>query len=273
MGLTLGPAHGEFFVSDMFAPRIFSGRAQVEFGRIFAKDENWYDRLFLAFELAHDAGHAGGITPSVTLLHLDFAGVLWRSKIARIQAAAGFGSRVNTTSDFGFVLGMSADADLDGFLISGKIEARKQAGGFRQGFFGPQYEINRFVGAGYDGLPVADQTLPNAFSFYGELHVGSRGSLSFEAAIEHYTWGRTDLDATLQMELFEKRFVTSARFTAVAMGVKDRFAISAEARLRLFKSMYALTSGGTVFFHEVDGTLSRGVFVTLGAGFDFELFL
>ena len=63
----------------------------------------------------------------------------------------------------------------------------------------------------------------------------------------------------------------AGRSGAVALGVFPRYAVSAEARVRVVSSVYLLASGGTAFFPQVDGTLTRGVFASVGAGFDLEL--
>mgnify|MGYP000706411019 CR=1 FL=1 len=53
--------------------------------------------------------------------------------------------------------------------LSLRAEGRKQAGGFRQGYFGPQYELARFSGIGLGFPALADEQLPDAFSVFGEL--------------------------------------------------------------------------------------------------------
>lgn len=40
--------------------------------------------------------------------------------------------------------------------------------------------------------------------------------------------------------------------------------------MRLVASVYAVGSGGTVFFPQADGTLARGFFGNAGLGIDFE---
>ena len=287
--LTLGPVRAELFVSDVLGPRLFAGLAGLELGRLLATDTAWYDRFWLTLELAHDFGNAGGPTcpldgslsgcapgdrlktPQASLLHLDFSAMLYRGETLRLQALLGAGTRLGALSNVGGVAGLTAELDLQGFLVGAKLEGRKQAGGFRQGYFGPQYELSRFAGAGFSGVPLGAQVLPDSGSFYAELRAGVRGVLVAEAAVEHFFWGRTDVDASVQAELFESRVVTALRFTAVAVGVFPRYAMSAEARVRVVRSLYALMSGGTAFLPQSDGTLTRGVFVSFGVGVDLEL--
>lgn len=282
-----GAARGEVFISDLLGPRLFAGLAGVELGRLFSGSPQWQDRFWVTVELAHDFGNAGGATcpldgsrpgclpgdriksPSATVLYADLAAMVYRGETLQLQLFAGGGTRFGRGA--GAAAGLTAELDLTGFLLGLKVEARKQAAGFRQGYFGPQYEVSRFAGAGFSGVPLGDQVLPDSGSVYGELRAGARGVLAFEVAVEHFFWGRTDVDASLQATLWASRLVMFARFTAVAVGVFPRYAVTAEARVRVVSSIYALASGGTVFTPQSDGTLSRGVFASLGGGVDFEL--
>jgi hypothetical protein len=273
-GLRIGAVRAEFFASDIFGARIFSGLAGVEFGRILSSDPDWYDRLWLTAEVAHDVGRANGITPSVTLLHTDASVLVYRSKLARVQIFAGLGGRILQNANWGAVGGLSTDVEVNTLQLAGKLEIRKQAGGFRQGFFGPQYEISRFVGTGFSGLPISEEILPDSYSVYGEVRGGIRGFIVAEGAIEHFAFGRTDVDLSVNAEMFSSHFVTSARFTAIGVGTPlSRYFLYCDARFRIFKSFYALASGGTLFFPQPLGTLTRGVFISAGAGVDFETIL
>lgn len=269
-GVALGPVRAEFFASDILGGRLFAGELGVEFGRIFAKDPKWYDRFHLVFSVAHDAGRASGGTTPVSILNLDFDAVLYRTQAARVMALAGFGSRVAGRADVGATLGLAADADLDGFLMGGKLEARKQAGGYRQGFFGPGYELSRFVGTGFSGPPIALEVLPDAFSFYAEVRMGVRGVAIVDAMVEHFTWGRTDIDSTFSLTVWEQRVVGAARFTAIGLGQLPRFSTGGRVSVRILPALYLLTEGGIVFTPQPDGTLSRGWYASLGVGADFE---
>ena len=265
----------ELFVSDIFGARIFAGETVADLGRIFGSTEGVFDRFHLAFSLAHDAGRAGTVAPSVTLYQLDFDAVLYRSAAARIMALAGLGARladaVDSTGDLGLVVGISVDATLEGgFSIGGKAEVRKQQSGFRQGFFGPGYELSRFASIGFSGPSQAAEQLPDGFSFVGELHLASGTAVSFDFALEHFTWNRTDVDAVFSLEVINQRLIAGARFTAVGLGKIPRYATTSELRLRLFSSFYVLAAAGTVFFPQPDGTLVRGIYAGVGAGLDFE---
>lgn len=271
-GLNIGPVRTEFFASDVFGGRLLAGDVGVEFGRIFSNDQKWWDRFHLVLSLAHDlarAGNGGVAVAPVTILNLDFDAVLYKGAQARVMVLTGVGTRFG--NGLGAVLGLAADAELDGgFVLGGKLEGRKQGGGYRQGFFGPGYELSRFAGTGFSGLPLAAEQLPDSFSFYGELRVGSRGTAMFEAMIEHWVWGRTDLDSTFSLTVWDERIIGSARFTAIGMGQLPRYSVGGKLSVRILPALYLLTEGGTVFFPQSDGTLARGWYASLGAGADFE---
>ena len=90
------------------------------------------------------------------------------------------------------------------------------------------------------------------------------------AARDGKGWLMLDKDIQLELEGALRRVIANARFTVVGLGVQPRYAFTLGARLRLFSSFYVLGSGGTLFFPQGDGTLNRGVTVSLGAGVDFE---
>ena len=102
------------------------------------------------------------------------------------------------------------------------------------------------------------------------MRIASGRAVSFDVALEHFIWGRTDLDVLFSLEIIDQRLTAGARFTGTGLGKLPRYAMTTELRLRLFTSLYALGSGGTVFFPQPDSTLVRGVFVCLGVGFDLE---
>ncbi len=182
----------------------------------------------------------------------------------------GFGSRFNQAANAGFLAGLAVDLNARDLAFSLKIEGRKQAGGFRQGMVGPAYELSRFAGIGLTGVPLAQEMLPDTFSLYGETRVKVNELVSVDAMVEHFAFGRTDFDATVNVNSPQQWVVVGARFTAVGMGVAPRFAVTANTRIRLFKSFYVLASGGTIFFPQADGSLNRGVTFSAGAGVDFE---
>ncbi len=261
----------QLFASDIFAARIFAGELALDLGRIFADNPDVFDRFHFSGSMAHDFGLAGYVAPPATLVELDFDAVLYRSSDLRLMALVGFGTRVDKTNDVGFVAGLAVDATLAGFSVGGKLEGRKHNGGYRQGFFGAGYELARFAGVGLSGVPRADERLPDGFSLSGELHLARGTFVSLDVEVEHFFFGRTDADALFSLAVLGERLVAGARFTGVGLGLgAPRYSGGAEARLRLFASLYLLASGGTVFFPQADGTLVRGFFFGGGAGLDFE---
>lgn len=279
--LVLGPVRSEFFASDFLFGRILSGDVAVDLGGIFSSKAENKDRYLVSLELATDSAKSGlpfrpdpsvpalALTP-VTLLHVDGSAVLVRNATLRLLVLLGVGTRVTQRADLGLVVGGAMDANVKDVGISFKLEARKQGGGFRQGFFGPNYELQRYADTGFSGGSIADVLLPDAFSFYGELKLGFGTAVSLEVAAEYFTFGRTDLDVSANVQLIDSWLVGQARFTAVGMGQSGRYHTTAGLRARLFKSFYVMANAGTVFFPQVDGSLLRGVSASAGVGVDFE---
>ncbi|HEX4622036.1 MAG TPA: hypothetical protein VH208_10760, partial [Myxococcaceae bacterium] len=145
----------------------------------------------------------------------------------------------------------------------------------RQGIFGPAYELCRFADVGTAGVPIASADLPDGFSGYGEvatqLGVDAAGTTAFmlSAAVEHYSWGRTDADLDAALHLFSGRIIGSAKLVVVGMGQAPRASLSAELRWRFTSSFYALGYGGTTHLPQPDGTLLAGAFAGVGLAVDF----
>lgn len=279
--LRAGPVRAEFFASDILGARLFAGDLAWDIGGTFSSDATVKDRYGLALELVHDANRAGRpfrpdpsierlVIPSVTLLHLDASAVLVRNAALRWVVMAGVGTRANDTGDLGLLVGMTLDANVKEIGFSTRLELRKQAGGFRHGFFGPMYELQRFVDIGYRGDSIGAAVLPDGLSAFGELRVGIGARISFDAAAEYFFWNRLDLDGGLSIALLDDWFFLTARTTIVGLAQQPRFAFNAGLRWRLFPSFYVLGEGGTLFFPQPDGSLVRGVAFSAGVGVDFE---
>jgi hypothetical protein len=91
-----------------------------------------------------------------------------------------------------------------------RLEVRRQHGGFRQGYFGPDYELVRLRAPGTSGLPLVQAPFPNGFSTYAEARVARDGvrlgglpqrHLSFSLGAEVFGWGRVDVDGRLAAQL------------------------------------------------------------------------
>ena len=278
--LELGATRTELFASDVLGGRIFAGALTADMGRIIGSDPAVFDRYLLSFSLAHDHGLAGYRAEPATLLHLDFDAALYRGDQVQLFAFTGVGSRILTPlADLGAELGMSIDGQPGELEVSGKLELRKQAGGFRQGFFGPTYELSRFSDVGLNGPGLSAQGLVDGYSVYGELSLTSGPELASEAklarvsmslAVEHFNWGRTDADLALALRLLQDRALATVRASVVGAGVAPRFGLSAELRYRIFPALYLAGTGGTVYFPQPDGSLVAGLYGGLGLGADFE---
>ncbi|MDX2015827.1 MAG: hypothetical protein SFW67_36875 [Myxococcaceae bacterium] len=284
--LSVGPVKGELFAADVLAARLFAGEVTWDVGRTFSGDATVHGRYLLALSLAHDfsVGTPGRglqvactndcsiqtVPPTATLAHLDASFVVLRSQALSLMGLAGLGARANQSRDLGFLAGLAMDVRVPSVELSLRAEGRKQAGGFRHGFFGAQYEVARFSGTGLGLTPLADEALPDAFSVFGEMRLRLARTVTVDGTVEHFTFGRTDFDATVKVTALDERLVAEARLGAMGLGVAPRWVASAGLRWRLFQSFYVLGSGGTVFFPQPDGTLSRGVTVSAGVGVDLE---
>lgn len=282
LAVNLGPIHGEFFASDVLGARLFAGEIAWDIGATFTQDTAVHDRYVLAFSVAHDAQLAGRpfrpdrtliapFTPTpATLLNLDASVVLFRSAELRWMVLAGTGVRANDRSDLGLVVGTTLDATVKEVGFSTRLELRKQAGGFRYGYFGPQYELQRFSDLGLREVSLSQASLPDSGSAFLEVRAGIGGKLTFDLAAEYYFWQRLDVDGTLSLALLDDWFFLTARASVLGVLQQPRFNVTGGLRLRVLPSFYLLAEGGTVFFPQTDGTLLRGVYGSAGAGIDFE---
>lgn len=269
LGVQISAVRLEAFASDMLGARIFAGELTVDLGRAASNDPTWFDRIHAAVSVASDFGKAGYNTPGATLGAIDLSAVLWRGNKARVLALLGGAGRADELSG-GALAGLALDAEFTPVDFGGKIELRKQGGAFRFGYFGPGYELSRFSGIGFGLPPISAERIPDGWSVYLELRSALGKQAVGDAAFEHYSWGRTDLDVSGSFLFFNERLAATSRFTMVGVGETPRYAISVEGRFRILPALYVLASAGTVMFPQADGTLARGFFIGGGAGIDFE---
>jgi hypothetical protein len=275
---SLGPLRLEAFASDILGARLFAGHLQWDIARTFTSDEAVIGRYHLALELAGDIGIAGRLVgtnlsapaPGASLIHVSADAMLHRSRTARLLVLTGFGTRLNSAGNVGLTLGGAADLSLDSIGLTFRAELRKQAGGFRHGYFGPQYELSRFAGTGFSGAALADELLPDTFSGFGEIRVGVGQHVWADVALEGFGYGRLDLDATIGVAALEGKVQADARVTVVAAGQAPRLHFSAGAKIRVLPALYILARAGTLFFAQPDGSLQRGITAFAGLGVDFE---
>lgn len=291
LSLEFPVARAELIASDVVAARVFAFEVAADLGRIFSANAENFDRFRLAVSAAHDQGQGGYVAPPLSLLHLDFSMAVYRSETTQAHAVAGLGMRLaQNDSGFGAVLGLLLDTKVGESPIGGRVEVRKQSGGFRHGMFGADYELARFSSVGLTSVAVASQVLPDSFSLAGELQLELSPSLpekpsplTLSVGAERFFWGRTDADAALHLAVMDGKAVLTARGVVTGFEQLPRYLLQFETRVRLFPAMYVVGYGGTAFFPEVapGGTvdnvntyvprrLARGIFAGGGVGFDFS---
>jgi hypothetical protein len=278
--LRTGPVRTEVFASDVLGGRLFASEVAMDLGRAFGGASAHHERYHLALSALHDFARAGGTSPSFSLAWLEVESALLRGPRARINAYLGGGGRVQDDAvSLGATLGMSGEAEADGMRLGGRLEGRRQNSGFRQGMVGHDYELARFSGVGLWRAPVAEERLPAGFSAYGELSwalgAEDRNALQpaafvFTGAVEHFFFGRINLDAAFSGQALEGRGALAMRFSGVGLGDMPRYLLGTELRYRVLPSVYLVGAGGTVFLPQPEGGLHRGMFIALGAGVDFE---
>ncbi|RKH79751.1 hypothetical protein D7Y21_33270, partial [Corallococcus sp. AB045] len=163
--------------------------------------------------------------------------------------------------------------------LRARLEGRLQRGGFRQGSFGPDYELARFQVAGPSALPQADAPFPDGASAHGEVilswdaaGLGALGKRHFRLTVgaEFFNWGRVDVDGRLEAQVFHRNLTVAAGGVAMGMGQPGaRYLASSEARWRILNgALYAVGQGGTLLFRTPEGTLRPGAFAAVGLGVD-----
>ncbi|ATB51312.1 hypothetical protein [Corallococcus macrosporus] len=273
---TVGPLYTEAFVSDVLGARLMGAELSLDMQHVLFGKPKEKGRYTLALSAVHDWGKVGGRAPSVTLAHLDATAVVLVRPGFEALVVAGWGGRPIEGGAWGAVAGVGADAVTPTLDMTLRLEVRRQHGGFRQGFFGPDYELARFHAAGPEGVPLAEAAFPEGFSLYGEAAVGwdavSYGGryrhLQLSLGAEAFTWGRFDVDGRVAVQLFERSLEVALKGLGVGMGQPGaRYLGAAEVRWRVLRGrLYALGTGGTLLFPQGDGTLRPGAFASVGLG-------
>ncbi|QSQ21626.1 hypothetical protein JY651_41735 [Pyxidicoccus parkwayensis] len=275
---TLGPLYTEAFASDVLGARLMGAELSLDVQHVLFGQPPEKGRYTLALSAVHDWGRAGGRAPSVTLAHLDATAIVVVRPGFEAHVVAGWGGRPGEGDAWGAVAGGGLDAVTPTLDLWLRLEVRHQHGGFRQGYFGPDYELARFRAAGPDGLPLAEARFPSGHSAYGELKVGwdavSYGGLQrhlmLTLGVEAFTWGRFDVDGRVAVQLFQRNLELAVKGLGVGMGKPGaRYLGAAEGRWRfLGGKLYAMGTGGTLLFPGVEGTLRPGAFASVGLGVD-----
>lgn len=280
---TVGPLYSEAFTSDVLGARLMGAEVALDVEHVLFGRPRRPGRYALAVSAVHDWGRAGGASKPVTLAHVDGTVVLVarRDKVSGFEAQvfAGWGGRPGGGGAWGAVAGAGVDALSPTLDLRARLEVRRQHGGFRQGYFGPDYELARFHAAGASGLPLADVTFPAGYSAYGELLLGwdavglgevVQRHLLLTLGVEAFTWGRVDTDGRLGVQLFHRGLEVSLLGVAVGAGRPGaRYLAAGEVRWRVLGGgLYALGQGGTLLYPTPEGALRPGGFVSVGLGVD-----
>ena len=266
----------------LFRSRLFAGEVRLDLGRVLSDQETAYDRFLLSLDVAHDFGRAGGTAPALSAASLGLQGGVVRSNDFQLWLQLAAGARADTliasVPDYGAAFGVVARGKPAPSLdLTGRVEARRQGGRFRFGFFGAGYELARFSGVGLSETPLAEELLPATFSGYGEvaatvLALGPEDlSLSASASGEYFlTNGRVDADAAIQLHLPGDKTVAELRVILTDLMAKPRYSVGLELRQRFMPSFYGFLMGGTVHFPQPTGGLIQGFTGGLGVGVDFQ---
>ncbi|MFY2560196.1 hypothetical protein ACN469_21475 [Corallococcus terminator] len=275
---TLGPLYTEAFASDVLGARLLGAELSLDMEHLLFGQPEQRGRYTLAVSAAHDWGRAGGAAPSMTLAHLDAMAVVVAQSGMEAYVNAGWGGRPGDGGAWGAVVGGGVDSLSERFNLRLRLEARRQQGGFRQGYFGADYELARFQAAGPDGVPLADAHFPDGYSAFAEALVewdaasygGPYKHLSFSVGAEAFSWGRVDVDGRVAVQLFERALEVAVKGLAVGAGKPGaRYLGAAEVRWRfLGGKLYAMGTGGTLLFPTTEGTLRPGAFASVGLGVD-----
>ncbi|MCK8503188.1 hypothetical protein [Myxococcus fulvus] len=279
----LRPLYVEAFASDILGARLMGAEVVLDVRHILLGRQPYPMKYALSFSVVHDWGEAGGTSEPLTLAHLDGTAILVSHRQGprgfELQANVGWGGRPGEGGAWGAVAGLGADYLSSTVDMRARLEARLQRGGFRQGAFGPDYELARFRVAGPDAVPQADASFRDGASVHGEvLFHWDAENLSFlwrrhfrlSMGAEVFTWGRVDVDGRLETQLFHRNLSVGVGGLVVGAGQPGaRYLVSGDARWRLLGGMlYAVGQGGTLLFPTAEGTPRPGAFASVGLGVD-----
>ncbi|NOK12778.1 hypothetical protein HNS30_27415, partial [Corallococcus exercitus] len=242
----LGPVYAEAFASDVLGARLAGAEVVLDLQHVLFGRPRHSSRYMVSLSAAHDWGRAGGRAPPMTLAHLDGTAVVVKRGSQdggfELHLLGGWGGRPGEGGAWGAVAGLGVESVSPTVDLRARLEGRLQRGGFRQGAFGPDYELARFRIAGPSTLPLAHARFPDGSSAYGEVILSwdaerlgllARRHLRLTLGAEAFSRGRVDLDGRLEVQLLHRDFTVAVGGLAMGMGEPGaRFLVSGEARWR-----------------------------------------
>jgi hypothetical protein len=275
---TVGPLFVEAFASDVLGARLVGAQAEVDLAHVLGGSLREPGRYTLELSAVREWDRTEGLSPQVTLAHVDGTAVVVVRPGFELHVLAGWGGRLETAGAWGAVVGLGADALTPTLDMRLRLEVRRQRGGFRQGYFGPDYELERLSAVSRSETPVTQAPFPEGFSAYGEVVVGWDGvrigevlqrHLHLSVGAEVFDWGRVDVDGRLAVQLSERSLEVVMSGLARGLGQpEERLLYSAAVRWRFARALYALAQGGTQLCPGAEGTLRPVTFVSFGLGVD-----
>jgi hypothetical protein len=273
---TLGPLYVEALASDVLSARLLGAEVALDVGHVLGSQPEQQGRYMLSLSAAHDAGQGETRTLPLTLAHVDATAVVVARPDFEVHLLAGWGTRPGASGAWGAVAGVGMGVEAPSLHLKLRLEARRQHGGFRQGLFGPDYELAHSWVAGPGGVPLARADFPAGYSLHGEAVVGwdAQGygglqrHLKLSVGAEAFSWGRFDVDGRVEAQLLGRTVEVAGKGLAVGLGQPGaRYLGEVELRWRPWGGgVYVLGVGGTRLSPEKDGTLHPGAFLSVGLG-------
>ncbi|WP_374268597.1 Tox-REase-5 domain-containing protein [Corallococcus sp. RDP092CA] len=238
-----GPLYVEGFASDVLAARLMAAEVEVDVQHVLFGKPRKRKHYTLSLSVAHDFARVSETSRRPLLAHLDGTAVLWLRKGREVHVVAGWGGRPGEGGAWGAVAGIGLDVVTPQLDLLARLEVRRQHGGFRQGYFGADYELARFQAAGTSGLPLAEAPFPDGYSVQTEASVAWDAELLDEVlhrhlrmtvGVEAFSWGRLDADWRLGVQLLHRNVELAVKGLAVgAEATVPVLSLSAEGVLVL----------------------------------------